>query len=247
MKSYRYFPSTHHNPAFTGKYQVSTQLGAHNQHLAVSVTDRWAIRGSRFKRIVSSDNSWSEFTDQVTTYKTGLLKEYELGIGRYHPGQDGFYHQYFVGVGWGTTKYKFSDFDHSVNGNPYHFNSTNRSIFGQYMFNIGDPFDPNSKDRQFNVFVTLKSKWVALTKINGTLLNQPYDLWSRYSPTNKEDYLWLNDVSLTMRYRGKENDHFYAQLQTGVSLANKYNDAYRKLWIEFAVGLMLDINTWSFK
>lgn len=227
-QAYRVFPSTHHVPAFTAKKQLSTQVGVRNQHVAYSLTDHWAVKGSYFRRNISYDNSFEQWGEEHKAARTGNYYDAEFGVGYFNPAKP-FMREIFVGAGFGETDYRYHAAPYSGKPN-YQFKSDNVSVYGQYSFEWVTGIDSR-------FFITYKTKWMYMGNIHGGNRNAyPLEAY-RYSPTNNEDCLWFNQVSAS--FRQQVNDYMYLQAQTGLSFQNKYMNLptdYRALWLEFSVG-----------
>ncbi len=236
-RAYRFFPSSHHVPGFTRRNQVSAQVGFTNQHLAYSFSDHLAAKASYFSRSSSNPDtfpltSYGDFRIRPIN-RTGRFFDTELGLGYFNP--DKWYlRELYFGGGFGKTAYHFNPSSWDENQNPYHFYSTNYSVYGQYSI------EKTLSD--IAVFsLTYKSKWVYMDHIHGTGLDRSPDVLFSYGPGKNHEILWYNQLSASLR--NYEYTPFYWQAQLGYSQPNRlagYKNN-RFLWVEFSLGIRLDL------
>lgn len=240
-RAYRYFPSSHHIPAFTKKHQVSMQLGGRNQHLAFSVTDKFAVKGSFFQRNIGKDRGWDQLMVDNVLSRTGKYFDTELAFGRFWP-ENRYLREVYVGGGYGTTAYKIappgSGGYFGTVGNVYRFYSQNYSVFGQFTFS-------DEQDDWYGLYFTYKPKFVLLRNIHGENLDMSPEGIYEYPKGKSTDYNFYNQISATVR--GLEFKPFYWQAQAGVSvpMRNWGNANWdsgtvvlnRWLWLEISIGV----------
>jgi hypothetical protein len=229
-RAYRFFPSSHHIPAFTKKHQVSAQIGFRNQHLAYSFSDHFALKASYFTRNISKDKGFDQWGAEHKKQRTGKYFDSEFGLGYYNP-KFIFFRESFLGFGYGKTAFNFLPEPYS-SGSYSDFYSTNFSIYGQTMMAL-------TVEEDLNVFLTFKSKLMNLRNIHGRNITERTSGGNIFPKNSNEFFIWFNQVSIT--YRHMLSKAFQIQGQVGSSLPNRYSKQdFRSLWLEFSFLLFLD-------